>query len=346
MPLIYKKSMQWVASTMATLSVLALATQATAQSSVQLYGLVGTYVASIKRSDTTVRNTVVGSGGLTTSYFGLRGKEDLGGGLASVFQLENFFQSDTGGAGRSAKDPTAFSRNAWVGLQGDFGAVTLGRHTSPYYVAMQAVNPFQSSVVFSPLVLQSYVATFGGTLIGDTVWDNTVQYVSPKIGGVSGTAIYSLGEVATNTAVNNAGLSLNYANGPLVAVLSAQNVRTAAVAPSTGQRAYQAGLGYDFGPAKLYGSAQTTDNAVTDIKTHTYQVGTSIPVTAAGAVQVSWAHTSTDNPTVASFTRNTAALGYDHFLSLRTDVYATYLYDKASNQAVGNSVGLGIRHRF
>ena len=63
-------------------------------------------------------------------------------------------------------------------------------------------------------------------------------------------------------------------------------------------------------------------------------------------MQVSWARTSTDNPKVASFTRNTAALGYDHSLSLRTDVYATYLYDKASNQAVGNSLGLGIRHRF
>ncbi|WP_295956429.1 porin [Rhodoferax sp.] len=340
------KSKQWAASTIAAASVLAFATNAAAQTSVQLYGLVGTYVASIKRSDTVVRNSVVGSGGLTTSYFGLRGKDDLGGGLASVFQLENFFQPDTGGAGRSAKDPTAFSRSAWVGLQGDLGSLTLGRHTSPYYVAMQAVNPFQSSVVFSPLVLQSYVATFGGTLIGDTVWDNAVQYLSPKVGGVTGMVIYGVGEVLGNTAVNNAGLSLNYTSGLLVAVLSAQNVRTAAVTPSTGQRAYQAGFSYDFGKAKLYGSAQGTDNAVTDIKTHTYQVGTSIPVTAAGAVLVSWAHTSTDNPKAASVNRNTAALGYDHFLSVRTDVYATYLYDKTSNQAVGNSVGLGIRHRF
>lgn len=340
------KFMQWAVSAIAIATLLAFATHATAQNNVQLYGLVGTYAASIKRSDTTVRNTVVGSGGLTTSYFGLRGKDDLGAGLASVFQLENFFQSDTGGAGRSARDPAAFSRSAWVGLQGNLGSVTLGRHTSPYYVAMQAVNPFQSSVVFSPLVLQSYVATFGGTLIGDTVWDNAVQYVSPKMAGLTATAIYGVGEVPGNTATNNAGLSLNYASGPLVAVVSAQNVRTAAVSPSTGQRAYQAGFSYDFGKAKLFGSAQGTDNAVTDIQTRTYQVGTSIPVTAAGAVQFAWARTSTDNLKVAAFTRNTAALGYDHFLSPRTDVYAIYLYDKASHQAVGNSLGLGIRHRF
>ena len=60
-----RKSMQWVVGAIATVRVLAFATNAIAQNSVQLYGLVGTYAASIKRSDTTVRNSVVGSGGLT-----------------------------------------------------------------------------------------------------------------------------------------------------------------------------------------------------------------------------------------------------------------------------------------
>lgn len=317
-----------------------------AADNVQLYGLIGSYVGSIKRSDAVERTTVVGSGGLTTSYWGIRGSEDLGDGMHAVFQLEQFFQPDTGGAGRSAADPSGFSRSGWVGLQGRFGQVTVGRHTSPYYVSMQMINPFGSSVVFSPLVVQSYVAAFSNTVIGDTVWSNAIQYVAPTINGLSTTVIYAPGEVAGNSSVNNAGLHLRYVNGPLAAVLSAQRVRTAAVAPSTGQEAYLAGLTYDLGMLKLYGSAQATDTAVTGVTSRTYQLGTSVPVTAGGSILASWARTGVDNPHSAVGAHNTAALGYDLFLSRRTDVYLTYLNDHIDGRVRGNSYATGIRHTF
>jgi predicted porin len=319
---------------------------ALAADNIQLYGLIGTYAGSIKRSDAIERTTVVGSGGLTTSYWGVRGSEDLGDGLRGVFQLEQFFQPDTGGAGRSASDPTGFSRSGWVGLQGSFGQLTIGRHTSPYYLSMQMINPFGASVVFSPLVVQSYVTAFSNTVIGDTVWSNAIQYVAPTVSGLSTTVIYAPGEVAGNNSVNNAGLHLRYVDGALSAVLSAQRVRTAAVAPSTGQQAYLIGLAYDFGPLKLYGSAQATDNAVSDITSRTYQLGASVPVAAVGSILASWARTGVDNPRSAVGTHNTAALGYDYFLSRRTDVYLTYLYDHIDGRARGNSYALGIRHTF
>lgn len=317
-----------------------------ADDGVQLYGLVGSYVGSIKRSDAIDRTTQVGSGGLTTSWWGIRGSEDLGGGTKAIFQLEEFFQPDTGGAGRSAADPGGFSRSGWVGLSGAYGQLTLGRHTSPYYVSMQLVNPFGSSVVFSPLVVQSYVAAFSNTVIGDTVWNNVIQYVAPTISGLSTTVVFAPGETAGNNNINNLGVHLRYINGNLTAVLSGQRVRTVAVAPSTGQEAYMAGFNYDFKVAKLYASAQMTDNAVTDIKTHTYQLGTSVPVTASGSILASWAHTTTDNPKVAVGKHDTAGLGYDYYLSKRTDIYATYLYDHIQTKVVGNSYALGIRHTF
>lgn len=313
---------------------------------IQLYGLIGSYIGSIKRSDNVDRTTVVGSGGLTTSWWGVRGSEDLGGGMQAIFQLEQFFQPDTGGAGRSAADPNGFSRSGWVGLAGGFGQVTLGRHTSPYYVSMQMVNPFGSSVVFSPLVVQSYVAAFGNTVIGDTVWNNAIQYVAPAVDGLSTTLIYAPGEVAGKGSVNNAGIHMRYVRDKLSAVFSAQRVRTAAVAPSTGQTAYLAGLAYDAGWAKLYASAQATDNAVTDVTSRTWQLGTSVPVTKGGSILASWARTTVDNPTVHVGAHDTGALGYDHYLSRRTDVYATYLYDHVDGRVKGNSVGLGIRHLF
>jgi len=336
------------ASTCAILGVILCcsAAPAHADTGVQIYGLVGSYVGSIKRSDNIDRITQVGSGGLTTSWWGIRGSEDLGGGTKAVFQLEQFFQPDTGGAGRSTSDPGGFSRSGWVGVSGAFGQLTLGRHTSPYYVSMQMVNPFGSSVVFSPLVVQSYVGAFSNTVIGDTVWNNVIQYVAPTVGGLSTTIVYAPGEVAGNSKVNNAGIHFRYTKEKLTAVLSAQRVRTAAVAPSTGQEAYLAGVTYDAGWAKLYASAQKTDNAVTDISSRTWQVGTSVPVTATGSILASWAHTTQDNPKLAVADHDTAGLGYDYYLSRRTDVYVTYLYDHIDGKVKGNSYALGIRHTF
>lgn len=321
-------------------------TVAQADDGVQLYGLVGSYVGSIKRSDAIDRTTQVGSGGLTTSWWGVRGSEDLGGGVKGIFQLEQFFQPDTGGAGRSAADPTGFSRSGWVGLSGAFGQITVGRHTSPYYISMQLVNPFGSSVVFSPLVVQSYVAAFSNTVIGDTVWSNVIQYVAPTVGGLSTTVVFAPGEIAGNSSVNNVGVHLRYLQGPLTAVLSAQRVKTVAVAPSTGQEAYLAGVAYDAVFAKLYASYQATDNAVTDITSRTWQLGTSVPVTKTGSILASWAHTNQNNPKAIVPVHDTAGLGYDYFLSKRTDVYATYLYDHIDTKVKGNSYAVGIRHTF
>lgn len=324
------------------------AAPASAADGIQIYGLIGSYAGSIKRSDDVPRTTVVGSGGLTTSWWGIRGSEDLGDGTRVLFQLEQFFQPDTGGAGRSANDPGGFSRSGWVGFSGRYGQLTVGRHTSPYYISMQQVNPFGASVVFSPLVVQSYVGAFSNTVIGDTVWNNVVQYVAPTVGGLSTTIVYAPGEVAGRDGVNNAGVHFRYARGKLNAVFSAQRVRTAAVAPSTGQKAYLAGVAYDAGWAKLYASAQATDNAVTSLTSRTWQLGAAVPVTPApgGSVLLSWARTTVDNPALRVGDHDTVGLGYDHYLSRRTDVYATYLYDHIDGRAKGNSYALGIRHLF
>jgi predicted porin len=341
-----EKQLPKIAAVLCTLAAASAAPEIHAQTSVEVYGLVGLYGGSVKRSDKNGRTLIEGNGGLTTPYLGFRGTEDLGGGLGAVFQLENFFQADTGGAGRTSADPQFASRSAWVGLRGDFGQVTLGRHTSQFYLAMQTVNPFQSSVNFSPLVVQSYVATFGNTLSGDTVWDNAIQYLTPEIGGFSGSFVHSLGEVAGNSGANNDSLSVRYANGPLVATAIAQRVKVVTVAPSTSQNAYLAGLSYDFNVVKLYGSAQGSDRNVSDIKSRTYQIGASVPVTAVSRILASWARTRNEFTTVSDTTRNTVALGYDYSLSKRTDVYGIYMYDKLTANVVGNTYALGIRHTF
>ena len=317
--------------------------QAPAQPALQLYGVVGLYVGKMERSGGPGSVTQMGHGGLTTSYFGFRGTEDLGGGMKAVFALESFFRPDTGSMGRTAVDGF-FSRNAYVGVQGDFGRLTAGRQTNPTYSNMAAVSAFGGSTVFSPLVLQSFIGTYGGAILGDTGWSDTIQYTSPRWGGLSVTGIYGFGEVAGDSGQSNLGLHLRYGNGPLTAVLSAQRVRVPMVAPMTEQKAYLAGAAYDFKLAKLYGSIGRTESEGASNETRTASLGVRVPAGPSGAVLAEWARTKRE--AALDTTRSTASIGYDHALSKRTDVYVVYSRDKLTSFDNANSFAVGVRHTF
>ncbi|MFM7332082.1 MAG: porin, partial [Brachymonas sp.] len=135
-----------------------------AQSSVTLYGVGDMWFGNTKigAPGAQVSNTVLNSGGLSGSRFGLRGTEDLGGGLKAEFVFENGFSLDTGvtstsnsgvlgAAGTafqagnvvaSAASKTVaavpgtvdaiFGRQAFIGLNGGFGSLRLGRQYSSY----------------------------------------------------------------------------------------------------------------------------------------------------------------------------------------------------------------------
>lgn len=80
----------------------------------------------------------VTSGGLSGSRWGIRGVEDLGGGLKGIFVLESGFNIDTG---TSAQGNRLFGRQSYVGLQGDFGAVTLGRQQNALFQLFGEYDP-------------------------------------------------------------------------------------------------------------------------------------------------------------------------------------------------------------
>jgi hypothetical protein len=135
----------------------AIASPAIAQTNVTLSGLVDTYVGSLRNSGDPARQSVVNSGGLTTSWFGFKGAEDLGGGLKANFALTGFFRADTGQSGRFQGNETMWSRDAHVGLSGGFGAVSLGRDVAPNFLPTILFNPFGDSFAFSPLIAHADV---------------------------------------------------------------------------------------------------------------------------------------------------------------------------------------------
>src|SRR5471032_3438114 len=157
-----------------TLAIMALAAAAGgathAQSNVQVYGLldVGVETANNK-SATGGSQTSVISGGMNTSRWGLRGTEDLGGGLKAIFNLEGGILMDTG-----ASDGALFKRQAYVGLEGSYGRLVLGRSFTTVY---DFVLPFDP-LAYAP----NYSWATSGNATGPskygmtTAFDNMVKY--------------------------------------------------------------------------------------------------------------------------------------------------------------------------
>ena len=70
-------------------------------------------------------------GPIQRSNIAFGGVEDLGGGLAATFMLNQRFETDTGQLEQTGKP--FFHAEATVGLKGDFGAIRLGRALDAMY---------------------------------------------------------------------------------------------------------------------------------------------------------------------------------------------------------------------
>ena len=110
--------------TLIALAVLAASGAVMAQSSVTLYGIADIVVHKDKGES--ARMT---SGGVSTSRWGIKGSEDLGGGLNATFQFEQGIDLTTGALKNS---DAPFDRQANVGLNGGFGTLKFGKVWNPY----------------------------------------------------------------------------------------------------------------------------------------------------------------------------------------------------------------------
>jgi predicted porin len=331
-----------------TLSALAALTASTAfaQSSVTLYGVADVWFGQLKSGDpaTRVAQTKIDSGGLNGSRWGLRGSEDLGGGLKGNFVLESGFNIDTGGfASNSAGG--IFGRNAWVGLSGGFGAVKLGRSYTAYDdVRGNIVGGVVFDSAFSPI---GDVFGVGGDYASRG--NNQFHYATPNFGGISAGFSHSLGEDKTATASASSITAFNvaYANGPISAGYAYQGEKAVGGVGGTDKYNFIGGA-YDFGFAKLT-AVFNTRKQNTD-EDQEVAIGVQVPF---GAVTLGAGFASNKNElgsaTVAKSDGFGLAATYD--LSKRTTVYAGIRATKVEDGAgvetnKTNLTAVGIRHRF
>ncbi len=338
-------------SLLALVAALACAGAAHAQSTVQVTGLMDVYAGSMRMAGSADRTTTVGSGGMTTSWLGFVGKEDLGNGLKAEFALTSFLRADVGNYGRFDGDPT-FSRDANIALSGGFGTLRLGRSMAPNFLPTILANPFGDSFTVSPLVLHANIFTpaWGPdnlTTPVDTGWSNQVTYSTPSMGGLQANLHYQFGEQAGQSSKGNVGVNVMYDGGPLTLLGFYEHAEIDnQLAPMLATKTdWMLGGSYDFNVVKAYATYGQAEVDATNFEGRTLSLGLEMPVlNKAGAVKAAMARTKVEGTFNA--TRTTASLGYDHFLSKRTDLYAVAMHDKITDLKSGTSLIVGMRHRF
>jgi predicted porin len=208
----------------------ALPAVAQAQSSVTLYGILD---ASIEYSNDEF-NQLSATGGVVPgddtlrmrsgiqsgSRFGVRGSEDLGGGLKAIFTIEHRLDVDTGntaGGGFNSGNGTFWNGQAFVGLEGGWGQFTMGRQYSPIFWALISHD-------FAAYTLYNNWAAYTGNGFGPISGpqgpfriDNSLYYKSPSFGGLTVHAMYALGENSTpgQSSGDFLGISANWRLGGL-----------------------------------------------------------------------------------------------------------------------------------
>lgn len=200
----------------------ALPALAQAQSSVTLFGILdasveyvndqanavvaatGTPGSSVTNGDAALRLL---SGLQSGSRFGVRGTEDLGGGLRAVFTIEHRLNVDTGNilaGGTTAANSGFWSGQAWVGLAGGWGQLTAGRQYTPLFWALIPAD-------FAGYGFYNNWAGFSGNTFnpqtpqGPIRIDNSLAYRSPTFGGATIYAMYAFGEATNGTTTNGFG---------------------------------------------------------------------------------------------------------------------------------------------
>ena len=332
------------------LAVLAgFAGAASAQSSVTLFGVIDVAARYTKANGNDTKQLT--NDGSSSSRIGVRGVEDLGGGLKAGFWLEGALAADTG----TADSSRFWGRRASVSLMGDFGEVRLGRgKTSTRLV----VDDFD---VYSTTGLGDVTRTY--TLLGSGIdtfnrADNLVQYFLPAdLGGVYGSFDVAAGEGTDGK--KSYGGRLGYKAGDLNV---AGGYQTTDVQNSKFKQ-LSLGASYDFKVVKVSGLYSQLKFG--QRKQNVYTIGALVPVTASGSVTAQYTKAETNGTADAAAVgvRGDAqgcSIGYQHNLSKRTALYTTAsIIDndnsnfRVQNNAVpavagGKSGGIdvGIKHSF
>jgi predicted porin len=326
---------------------------ASAQSSVTMYGRVDLSLA--KKSGSDQKEVLDGSAG----RIGVRGVEDLGGGLQAIFNIEHRFFADTG----SIAVPARFWQGrSVVGLQGGFGLVTLGReYTNAFVYTQNVADPWgHDTVVARDDAVVNGLTGLSGTLgvttlgIGQRRLDNSITYRLSMSGfnfGIQTGAAQDPGDITIqNKRPINFGVA--YISGPITVGGGYERTGFEGINPLTGdsERGFVWGLhgAYDFGVVKpglmfLSGTTAFGQDRRSFAGTLTAPLGAGQVKAILGRVQVKPLDAFSSG---WSSVNTLVGLGYHYSLSKRTTVYVDYVRNTGAFLTSKNGYDFGLKHNF
>jgi predicted porin len=339
----------------------AFAGAASAQSSVTMYGRVDLSIG--KESGQSAKFLQNGSG----SRLGMRGVEDLGGGMKALFNIEHRFNADTGAQTDGGRFWTGRSI---VGLEGGFGQVVLGReYTTAFLQSQLAADPWGWDTVaansagaripvpttVSPSGFFGYGGTIGITGLGGIAKVRNDSSLTYKIaaGGVTfGAQIAEATDALVSRQKKPFNFAVSYAGGPLSLAFAYEKTGREGAGPiaaaSVTEKAITFNGAYNFGAFKLGAFVGNGDSFDTGVKHKAYMLTATAPL-GAGEFRTAFGQLKADGDKV----NRMFALGYHYSLSKRSTIYADMVNN--SNQ-LAKDLGLtvtsktgydvGLKHNF
>ncbi len=310
------------------LAVMAASGASFAQSTVTLYGIADIWFGTQKVANGGT-TTVLNSGGVSGSRWGMKGSEDLGGGLKANFLFEQGVALDSGAA-------SGFNRQAYVGFSGGFGEVKLGN----VYTAYDDISGAANSAFDSALSPQNNVWASTGYVSNPT---NNIYYASPSMSGFSGAISYSLDE-DTAGKVASTSFHVKYEGGPLFVGLGFQSDEPTGASGST--EFLRLNATYDLGVATVLAGYGKVDYAGGGDTTE-YELGVNFPISASLTLSGGFAM-SEDNGAAGNAERTGYALAAAYSMSKRTTLYTGFHTSSTKDTDAGDLkvFAVGVKHTF
>lgn len=284
-----------------------------------------------------------------SSYFGLKGSEDLGGGNTALFQFEIGTGFDSGAA-------LSTSRDSFVGLSSQtVGTVLLGQLTGPTRGLGAAVDVYAGATGIG--TNGAIIGKLANNLLGangansqfantacvnrsstcvsvfDSRWKNAIAYVSPTFAGFNFTGAVVANENRTQDgaapALDTKGtdFGVKYVAGPLMAAVTLNTLKLGDVDNGKAST-LRVGGKYDFGVVAVSGMVDQTKfkDDVDSVKQRVYGAGVQVPVGSGKVVgQYYVANDVKENGVkLADTGAKLMTVGYEHSLTKRTMVKAIY----------------------
>lgn len=331
-----------------------IAPVAFAQSSVTAYGVMD---LGVNRTSNVNGGSITGvrSGNTLSSRIGFRGREDMGGGLTALFNVESTISADTGATGA-----VFWNRQSWVAIaKQNLGQVTLGLQlpvVSDAVVSSVNASYFgnQAAAIDGAAQAAGSAAARFNNLIGGARVTNAVKVTSASFAGLRVAAMTALGEGSTGRGDS---VGLIYSGAAFDGGIAVH--QTGCVSSVCAKdKVTVVGGSYKPGQGIRVGAIWTRETNARNVNRNDADTLSFLLLYPVGPWTYMAGYQALNDKSTLNQDVKQLNLGVKHLLSKRTELYALYsnqsvdnrgragMYSELSSNDKQNQYNVGLRHSF